>query len=159
QNREKLEKEDLEKYESQARDAEQKALSASEDVRLLLSRKAHLEIRAPRAGMIATAPKNEEVGKLFDKGSTDGQPIFVVGDPTKLVIRVPENPQKYRVLMEDMPKNGGELDVSIYVKGRSDREFHGKVTSLPGQNAQNVPLQLTQRGGGPLAVKPSEDPN
>jgi putative peptide zinc metalloprotease protein len=30
---------------------------------------------------------------------------------------------------------------------------------VPGQNASNVPLQLTQRGGGPLAVKPSDDPN
>ena len=49
--------------------------------------------------------------------------------------------------------------MSIYVKGRSDREFHGKLRSLPGLNASNVPVQLTQRGGGPLAVKPSEDPN
>jgi putative peptide zinc metalloprotease protein len=158
ENRDKFEKEDLEKYESQARDAEQRSLSASEDVRLLLTRKSHLEIRAPRSGMIATAPKNEEVGKLFDKGVTEGQPIFVVGDPEKLVIRVPVNPQKYRVLKDDLPV-GGDLEVSVYVKGRSDREFHGKVSHLPGLNASNVPLQLTQRGGGPLAVKPSEDPN
>jgi putative peptide zinc metalloprotease protein len=159
ENRGKVEKEEIERYESQMREAEQKALSAGDDLRLLLNRKARLaEISAPRDGVVATAPKRDDIGKLFDKGSTEGQPIFVVADPTKLLIRVPVNPQKYRVLKDDLPERR-ELDVSIYVKGRSDREFHGKLRTLPGLNASNVPVQLTQRGGGPLAVKPSEDPN
>jgi len=159
ENRGKIEKEELERYELQVREAEQKELSANDDVRFLLSRKARLsEIRSPRAGLIATAPKPDEIGKLFDKGATESQPLFVVGDPSKLVIRVPVNPQHYRILKDDLPPNGA-LDVSIYVKGRSDRQFHGKLRHLPGLNASNVPIQLTQRGGGPLAVKPSEDPN
>ena len=62
------------------------------------------------------------------------------------------------MLTDDLPA-GGELDVSILIKGRSDREFHGKLRRLPGQNATTLPIQLTQRGGGPLAVKPSDDPN
>ena len=33
------------------------------------------------------------------------------------------------------------------------------MRTLPAQNAATVPVGLTQRGGGPLAVKPSEDPN
>jgi len=159
ENRGKIDKDELERYELQAREAEQKVLSADSDVKFLMSRKQKLsEIRAPRAGMVATAPKRDEVGKLFDRGSTETQPLFVIGDPGKLVIRVPVTPQEYRILKEDLPARG-ELDVSIYVKGRTDREFHGKLRKLPGQNASNVPVQLTQRGGGPLAVKPSDDPN
>ena len=163
ENRGKLDKSNVDRYESQAREAEQKARSAAAGVSLLMNRRAVLaEIRSPRDGMVTTAPKREEVGKLFDKGSTESQPLFVVGDPTRLIIRVPVNPQKYRVLKDDMGDDRGsprELDVSIYVKGRSDRPFHGKVRHLPAQNAANVPVQLTQRGGGPLAIKPSEDPN
>ena len=49
--------------------------------------------------------------------------------------------------------------VSVLIKGRSDREFVGRVLPLPKQNAETVPIQLTQRGGGPLAVKPGGDPN
>jgi len=30
---------------------------------------------------------------------------------------------------------------------------------VPLQSAETVPIQLTQRGGGPLAVKPGGDPN
>src|SRR5204862_97897 len=73
------------------------------------------ELRAPRDGVVATAPKPDEVGKLFDKGGTETQPLFVVGDPTRLLIRVPINPQKYRVLMDDLPE-GSYLEVSVYVK-------------------------------------------
>jgi len=158
--------ETINQYQMQARDAEQKALSASQDVKLLLDRQGRLaELRAPRDGVIATAPKKDEVGKLFDRGVTESQPVFVIGDPTKLLVRVPVNPQKYRVLKEDLEARRkpdgteGELDVTVYVKGRSDHEFKGKLRRLPAQNAANVPIQLTQRGGGPLAVKPTEDPN
>jgi putative peptide zinc metalloprotease protein len=159
ENRSKVDKEELERWELQAREAEQKAISADSDVRFLVFKQKELsDIRAPRDGIVTSAPRREEIGKLFDKGGTETQALFVVGDPTKLVIRVPVSPQQFRVLKEDMPERG-ELDVSIHVKGRTDRQFHGKLRHLPGQNASNVPLQLTQRGGGPLAVKPSEDPN
>ena len=143
----------------QAREAQQKAQSADTEVARRLDRRLKLaEVRAPRAGMVAAAPKRDEVGKLFDRGYTQDRPVFLVGDPRKLLVRLPVDPQHFRVLKEDLPP-GGELDATVYVKGRSDREFAGKVRLLPAQNAANVPVQLTQRGGGPLAVKPSEDPN
>jgi len=154
-----VDQEELNRYDSQAHEAKAKADSANETVKLLVNRMGRLaELRAPRDGVVATAPKPDEVGKLFDKGGTETQPLFVVGDPTRLLIRVPINPQKYRVLMDDLPE-GSYLEVSVYVKGRSDREFVGKLRRLPAQNAATVPIQLTQRGGGPLAVKPAEDPN
>ena len=158
-NRGKVDDDTLKEYERQSNEAEQKARAAAEHVRLLQERKSRLtKLTAPRDGVVATAPKLDEVGKLFDRGYTESQPVFVIGDPTKLLIRVPVSPQQFRVLKEDLPARG-ELDVSIYVQGRSDRQFIGKVKRLPAQNANTVPLQLTQRGGGPLAVKPSQDPN
>ena len=143
----------------QAREAEAKAEAAGKDAELLRDRRTKLaEIRAPRDGVIATAPKPDDVGKVMDRGYHDAQPLFVIGDMTRLLIQVPVNPQKFRVLKDDLPQ-GGALDATVYIKGRSDHEFPAKVRRLPSQNAANVPIQLTQRGGGPLAVKPSDDPN
>ncbi|MBX9623483.1 MAG: hypothetical protein K2X82_06685 [Gemmataceae bacterium] len=146
-------------YRQQAGEVKMRAETSGGKVRQLQARKARLaEVRAPRAGVVETAPKKDEVGKLFDRGFTQDRPVFVVGDPSRLLVRVPVDPQHFRVLKEDLPA-GGELPATVYVKGRSDREFAGRVRLLPAQNAANVPIQLTQRGGGPLAVKPSEDPN
>ncbi len=159
EHRGRIEDDALKGYEQQARDAEEKARTAGERVALLTRRQQRLaEIRAPRAGMIATAPRADDAGKLFDRGYGENQPVFLVGDPSRIVVRVPVTPQEYRILKEDLPARG-ELDATLYVKGRSDREFHGKVRRLPDQNAASVPIQLTQRGGGPLAVKPDADPN
>jgi putative peptide zinc metalloprotease protein len=71
---------------------------------------------------------------------------------------VPVTPPDYRLLQEELAQRP-TLDVSILVQGRSDRLFTGRVTSLPARNAETVPIQLTHRGGGPLAVKPHSDPN
>ena len=151
--------ETLAQFNQQAEDAREKARTAEEEMKLLTARLNRLkELRAPRDGIVITCPKRDEVGKLFDKGYTEAQPLFSIGDPAKLMIRVPVSPQDFRVLKDDLPAKG-ELAVTVYVKGRSDRQFHGFVRRLPDQNAATVPIQLTQRGGGPLAVKPGEDPN
>ena len=115
-------------------------------------------MKAPRDGVLVAAPKRDDVGKLFDKGFTETQPLFAVGDPGRLIVKVPVTPPNFRVLRDDIAARG-ELDVSVYAKGRSDHVFSGKVRRLPAQNAASVPLALTQRGGGSLAVKPNDDPN
>jgi putative peptide zinc metalloprotease protein len=136
-----------------------KAETADDEVARLEARQARVrEMRAPRDGFLITTPKRDEVGKLFDKGFTDTQPVFAVGDLSRLIVKVPVTPPNLRVLRDDFAARG-ELDVSVYVKGRSDRTFDGKVRRLPAQNAASVPLALTQRGGGSLAVKPNDDPN
>jgi putative peptide zinc metalloprotease protein len=116
------------------------------------------ELKAPRAGRVIAAPLPDEVNKTFDQEAILRSPLFSVGDPSRLIIRVPVSPPDYRLLKEDLAARG-ELSVSIHVKGRSDRDFAGRVRRLPAQNAATVPIQLTQRGGGPLAVKPGGDPN
>ncbi len=146
-------------FEKDYREADEKAHSADKEVAMLQARRnAVSELKAPRAGSLVSLPRRDEIGKLFDRGGTETQPVFAIGDPTKLVIRVPVTPPDYRMLSEDLSERQ-ELDVSVHIKGRADRVFHGKLKRLPPQNAANVPIQLTQRGGGPLAVKPSEDPN
>jgi len=140
-------------------EARKKAASAERRLQLLQQRFQQVrELRAPRAGIILTAPKREEVGKLFDKGYGEAHPVFAVGDPQRLIVRVPVTPPDYRLLQEELAQRPA-LDFSILVQGRSDRLFTGRVTSLPARNAETVPIQLTHRGGGPLAVKPHSDPN
>ena len=159
QFRGRVEDEQLDRVQADSQEADQKARSADAEVKELRDRLSRVsELRAPRDGYLVTVPKREDVGKLLDKGYTETQPVFAIGDPTKLIVKVPVSPQKFRVLKDDLPIRG-ELEASIYVKGRSDTAFVGKLTRLPGQNAATVPIQLTQRGGGPLAVKPAEDPN
>jgi len=143
----------------EAQIAQERAATAQNGLdRLLARRDAIGKLKAPRDGTLIAAPAPEERGKLFDRGFSEAAPLFSVGDPTKLLIRVPVSPPDYRLLSDDLAERK-ELDVSIYVKGRTDREFRGKVRNLPPQNADTVPIQLTQRGGGPLAVKPGGDPN
>jgi putative peptide zinc metalloprotease protein len=150
----------LRDFEMQAQQAKAEAESADTAARMLDARINTLgALRATRDGVAVTIPRKDEIDKLFDQGYPETPPIIQVGDPMKLRIKVPVSPQDFQVLKDDLPAKGGELDVSILIKGRSDREFHGKLRQLPGQNASTLPIQLTQRGGGPLAVKPSDDPN
>lgn len=143
---------------SEYKQARAKAETAETAVAQLLARQAALrEMRAPRDGILVTAPKREDIGKLFDKGYSETQPVFAVGDPSRMVVKVPVTPPDFRTLRDDLAS--GPLEVSIYAKGRADRQFKGLLQRLPGQNAASVPLALSQRGGGPLAVKPNEDPN
>ena len=147
------------RFASEQRRAGAKAETATDEVARLEARQGRVrEMKAPRDGFLVTAPKREEVGKLFDKGFTETMPLFAVGDPGRLIVKVPVTPPNFRVLRDDMAE-WGELDVSVYAMGRSDRTFSGKVRRLPLHNAASVPLALTQRGGGSLAVKPNEDPN
>jgi putative peptide zinc metalloprotease protein len=147
----------VQQYTREAAKAYRDALAAD---RVLESRKQQRDelsaLPAPRDGVVLSAPSPNEVGKLFEIGN-DRPPVFSVGDPGKLHIRVPVSPPDHRLLTEDLAR--GDLVVSVLVKGRSDREFVGRVLPLPLQSAETVPIQLTQRGGGPLAVKPGTDPN
>jgi putative peptide zinc metalloprotease protein len=111
------------------------------------------DLKAPRDGVVMGLPRRNEIGKMFDRTFIDGKPVCTVGDPGKLIVKVPVNANDYRLLREDLASAGGQLAVSVYVKGRTDRDYAGVVRRLPESDAKNVPAALTQRGGGPLAVK------
>jgi putative peptide zinc metalloprotease protein len=119
-----------------------------------------LFIKAPMAGIIMTPPKLDDVGKYYQQG----QPVCSVGDPNYLKVLMPASPAEYRILHRDLTedwKRGGDLDVTIRVHGRAERTWHGKLTpdQLPESEAKEVPVQLTNKAGGNIAVKPTSKPD
>jgi putative peptide zinc metalloprotease protein len=111
-------------------------------------------LTAPRDGVVMGLPHPSEVGKLFDKYFQQSRPVCTVGDPTRLIIKVPVSAVDYKLLREDLSPGEG-LPASVYVRGRTDHLFTGRVRRLPESDARHLPHQLTQRGGGPVAVKQS----
>jgi putative peptide zinc metalloprotease protein len=115
------------------------------------------ELRAPVSGVVMAGPKKEDVGKLWERD--EAVPFCIVGDPAKLQVLVPVGPDDFRLLQEEVnPHTGKTLPVTMLVPGRGTNYLTGHVRRLPETNAKEVPIQLTHRGGGPLAVKPSGDP-
>jgi putative peptide zinc metalloprotease protein len=109
-----------------------------------------LELRAPAEGIIMSPPKTDEVGKLFEKN----QPFCSIGDPKYLRVEVPVTPAEYRVLDRDL-KEVQDLPVIIRVHGLAEKTWHGKVSQLPEAEAKEIPVQLTNKGGGNVAIKPT----
>jgi putative peptide zinc metalloprotease protein len=114
-------------------------------------------LRAPCDGVVLGAPRPEEVGKEWQRDSPT--PFCSVGDPKKLIILVPVSPSDYQLLRSDLNQLK-ELEVDVRIPGRKSQTVPGRIVRLPESDAKDVPLSLTQRGGGPLAVKPAgPDPN
>lgn len=112
-------------------------------------------VRAPCDGVVMDAPVKEEVGKLWEKENP--RPFCMIGDTRKMQVIVPVSPDDYHLLQRDMEGVEG-LPVTIRIPGRGAKYAYGKVLRLPETDAREVPVQLTHRGGGSLAVKPSSDP-
>ncbi len=107
---------------------------------------------APQDGVVVGLPVQSELGKLFDRQAMQQKPVCMVGDPTKLLAKVPVGPTEYQLLSDDLLATG-KLEVSFLVSGRTDRVFKGVVTSLPKSPAKQVPVTLTTRGGGSVSVQ------
>jgi putative peptide zinc metalloprotease protein len=152
--------EEQKQLETEASSLNSQIIEAQSKVRLAEFEIDHLRrLDAPCDGVILGAPRTEDVGKWWEKASPT--PFCQVGDPKDLRLLVPVPPSDYHVLQQDMGKVE-RLAVSIHFPGRGSDVVLGQVTRLPESDAKEVPLQLTQRGGGPLAVKPTApnaDPN
>jgi putative peptide zinc metalloprotease protein len=115
-----------------------------------------LELRAPRSGIVMSPPHIDEVGKHFEKGT-----IFCsVGDPQHLRVWMPVSPADYRMLGQDFrrhSKDGDQLPVTIRIAGHGGQTWHGRLTQnqLPEAEAKDIPIQLTSKGGGDVAIKPN----
>jgi putative peptide zinc metalloprotease protein len=66
---------------------------------------------------------------------------------------MPVSPAEYRLLKQELAGRPN-LPVTIRLEGGGMRTWKGKLARLPESEARVVPLQLTLKGGGPLAVKP-----
>jgi len=104
------------------------------------------------AWIAMNVPTSKDIGKMFDRNFQEARPVMVLGDPSKLVLKVPVSSLNYQLLQEDTAK-GAELSAAVYVIGRTDREYRAVLKRLPTTEVKAVPVQLTQRGGGPMAVK------
>jgi putative peptide zinc metalloprotease protein len=122
-----------------------------------------LVLKAPRPGIVLSPPKVDEVGRLWDKDQSAA--FCSIGDPTQLRLLVPVSPADYRLLDDDsktlQARGAGEnpLDVTIRVQGRDSQIWRGVLTPLPQSEAKEVPLHLSNKAGGPVAVRPGGDPN
>jgi putative peptide zinc metalloprotease protein len=111
---------------------------------------------APCSGVVMGAPKKEDVNKEWLRDQS--APFCAVGDPAKLILLVPVSPHDFQVLRNDLAELK-ELEVTILVPGRGTDYARGRLVRLPESDAKDVPLALTQKGGGPLAVKPQAGPD
>jgi putative peptide zinc metalloprotease protein len=113
-----------------------------------------LELKAPQSGVVMGGPRIDEVGKYYEKGT----PFCSVGDPHKLRVLMPVSPADYRLLKKDFGDTG-DLSVTIRVQGRETLTWQGKITQMPESEAKEIPVQLTNKAGGNIAVKPSSKPD
>jgi putative peptide zinc metalloprotease protein len=126
------------------------------------ARTSHLH--APRDGFAMGVPRATDIGRLFDPNDRGGKTVMTVGDPEKLVVKIPVASLDFRQLQEDLAEKG-ELEAAVHAPGRHDRVYVGKIRRLPPVTVQEgqrsggpqIPVQLTQRGGGPLAVTQGGD--
>ena len=113
------------------------------------------ELKAPVDGHVMGVPRSGDIGRLYPPNYTDSPPLMTVADTSKLILKLPVTPMQYRLLKEDLYAKNGRLDVAVHVPGRTDRVYDGTLARLPDSDEKKVPPQLTQRGGGPLSVKPA----
>ncbi|MBY0527082.1 MAG: hypothetical protein K2R98_27050 [Gemmataceae bacterium] len=115
-----------------------------------------LVLKAPRSGIILGAPKVDEEGKYWDKDQE--MPFCSIGEPGRLRVLVPVVPSDYRLMKDDLA-HGPDLAVTVRIHGRDSGTWQGKISQLPESEAKEVPGALTNKHGGPLAIKPTANPN
>ncbi len=125
-----------------------------------------LVLRSPRDGVVIGLPNVEEVGKTWawnrESPERDQTTLFCsVGDVRRLRVIVPVGPSDYQLIQDDLedPASRGGVPVTLRLVGRGLKTWQGKVTHLPSSEARTVLPPLSSKLGGPVAVKPSDDPN
>lgn len=124
-----------------------------------------LTLRADRTGVVMSPPRVDEIGKYWD-AKEQPRPFCSIGErkvdePCKLRVLIPVGPDDYRLLIDDqkdLRKKGEDLTVTLRLQGRDSKTWEGKIAELPQSAAKEVPVQLTTRAGGPLAIKPGSRP-
>ncbi len=157
ESRDEKEKEGLRKHILEAQ--KQRAEADAELKAVTQITKKWLTLRAPRDGVVMSLPTIDEIGRLWEKD--EGRPFCSIGKPGRLRVLVPVSPDNYDLVQKDLERKGRAepLAVTIRVVGRDSRTWKGRVTHLPKSEAAQIPATLSSRFGGPLAVKPSSDPN
>jgi hypothetical protein len=102
-------------------------------------------------------PKKDALGKYWDK--EERKPFCSIGDPSQLRALIPVSPADYDLIKTDQAAlrkddpNAG-LEVTIRVQGRVGDTWKGQLAELPPSECKDMPMSLTTRGGGSVALKP-----
>jgi putative peptide zinc metalloprotease protein len=78
-----------------------------------------------------------------------------------VIVSEPDSPQDGHLLIRPGSERGepqggrplADLDITIRIKGRDSQTWKGKIRQLPESEAKTVPPMLSNRQGGPVAVK------
>jgi putative peptide zinc metalloprotease protein len=134
-------------------------MAAARELATLNDQVRRLTIVAKRSGHVLGVPLQDEIGRMWEQDY--GVPFCSIGDRTKLRIIVPVTTSDFELIQTNLKRRGPEpLLVTIRMQGRGSMTWQGRVnTDLPKSEAKEIPLPLSSKGGGPLAVKPSSDPN
>jgi putative peptide zinc metalloprotease protein len=154
-------KEDTDQLLARISEAEIKKKQVEVDLGSLAQQKKLLVLKAPRDGVVMGLPSKDELYRPWEKSELD-KPFCHIGDPKKLRILVPVAPDDYELIRTDLlaaQKRHQKVEVTLRIHGFAGQTWDGRVaTPLPQATEKTVPVQLTTKGGGPLATKPGSDP-
>jgi putative peptide zinc metalloprotease protein len=105
--------------------------------------------------LVTHSGKKERVSAVLDAvlGARLGYVVVSeAGDEKDGLVEV--RPGRARGLPEG-PRQLNELDATVRVHGRDWHTWKGRITALPEQDAKTIPLALSSKAGGPVAVKAS----
>ncbi len=114
---------------------------------------------APQDGYVMGAPTKDQVGKLWDPKT----PLCTVGNRQSLRVLIGVTPADYHVLQENLREKltttHRGLPVTVRVQGLAEERWLGELKKLPEAEAQTIPLALSSKSGGPIAVQPNSQPD
>jgi putative peptide zinc metalloprotease protein len=120
-----------------------------------------LVLTAPLDGVVGLGPRPDDVGKFFEK---DKQ-LLTINAPQQLRVALPLVTPEYNRLRQNLERRGeghataeggpllAPLEVTVRIHGRDSRTWKGRITSLPQSEMRTVPLALSSKANGPVAVR------
>jgi putative peptide zinc metalloprotease protein len=111
-------------------------------------------LRAPRSGKVMGVPKVEEINKRWEIDQE--KPFCKIADVNHLRVLVPISTSEIDLIRADLAKKkleGETLAVTVRIQGRDSETWEGRITHVPGAEAKEIPIQLSDRGGGPIALR------
>jgi putative peptide zinc metalloprotease protein len=133
---------------------------------LEMNRDQQLTIRSPRAGVVGQAPRVDDIGKFFQASKDEAQPapLFTILEEGYYRVCLPVVTSDYNQLRENLSRaereqlrSGGTsaeaLKTTLRINGRDASTWKGHVSRLEEAECRSVPLPLSNKAGGPVAVK------
>jgi putative peptide zinc metalloprotease protein len=118
-----------------------------------------LVLRAPCSGVIGQSPRTDDIGKFFEgaRDQPNVPPLFTIHQPGQVRLCLPLETSDYNQLRASYERARAAkkppLDVIIRVHGRDSQTWRGRIDRLEESEAKFVPMMLSSRAGGPVAVK------